>query len=265
MAKNSDISAPVVVAENITYEMVPVDQLKINAYQRILSIGFAKSIGNDFNLYEVGVIIVSLRDGSYNVVDGQHRVYGAKLAGIPMLMCVVNHNLSYQEEAELFAKLNKRRKGLLIFDYFNSELEAENERALEIAKTLKNYNFTLSRGTGHNQVQALNSLNSIYNRYGAKHLDDVLRLIKVTWEGENKSLGKVMLLGMAEFLDYYKPLMDERTFIRQLRKIDPEKIIREADADGSNVTKNLKVVNVLFRYYNRQLRNNALENKHFGH
>lgn len=251
------------ILNNLTFEMVPVDNLKINKYQRGLSVLFAKTIGFEFDANRVGVITVSYRDGQFNVLDGQHRVYGAKIAEIPMLMCHIIRGLTYQQEAELFKDLNKQRKGLLAFDYFNAGFEADEIEAIEIKEIIEMNGLTISRGSGHNLIQALRTVSNIYRKFGKEHLSTTLKFIKATWDGETKSLNNSMLKGVAEFLNVYSGEVTLGKFAKQLRRWDPEKITREADNDSSNVTKAIKTVNVIFKYYNYKLASNRLENKHF--
>lgn len=250
------------LSTNKTYEMIAVKNLKIGVYQRILNTSFSKQIAANFDMNKVGTITVSFRDGGFNVIDGQHRVYGARIAKVPMLMCQVLHGLAYEEEANLFMDLNRIRKGLLVFDYFNAGIEAKNEGALDIKYVVEKNGLGISRGTGKNKVQALTTLDNIYKKYGKEHLDNTLQYIKLTWNGESESLIKNMLRGVSEFINTYKDDIKMETFIRQLRQVDPVKVEREADNDSSNIPKLIKTMNIIFRYYNSKLSKNKLKNKH---
>jgi len=247
--------------KDTTYEMITVDKLKTEDYQRGLNTGFAKSIAAEWDVNKAGVIVASYRDGVYRVIDGQHRVYAARIKGVLVLMCMVRHGLSHEQESELFIALNKRRKGLLAYDYYNASLIAKQGEALNINAIATKNGFTVSRGSADKCIQAIGSLNTIYKKYGDNHLDKTLHIVGLIWGGEVKSLNKTILIGMAEFIKIYGDDIKEDLLVKQLGKVAPVKIVREAEADSNNVSKSTKIMNVLFKYYNAKLRN-RLTNKH---
>lgn len=64
-------------------------------------------------------------DGSLWVVDGQHRLEGAKLRGdIAHLPCVVMNQDSREQEAQVFVSLNRRRRPLNSVDVFKADIVA---------------------------------------------------------------------------------------------------------------------------------------------
>ena len=149
---------------NASYEMVEVSKLKIDKYQRLLNISLANKISNEFDFNLVGLITVSYREGQYNVIDGQHRVYGATLAKIPMLMCQILKDLSYQEEAQLFNDLNGIRKRVSIYDIYNADIEAGDKQILDIKKCVELNGMSIARKVGENKISAINQLKAIYKR-----------------------------------------------------------------------------------------------------
>lgn len=112
-------------------EQVPLDRLQVDpTYQRatdsqssrLLIAGMVKAW--DWSLCQP--IVVSRRaDGTMWVLDGQHRVAGARARGdIPYLPCVLLSSLDPQTEARTFVDLNTRRQRLTQGQIFHGQLAA---------------------------------------------------------------------------------------------------------------------------------------------
>jgi len=112
-------------------EQVPLDRLQVDpTYQRatdspaskMLIVGMVKAW--DWSLCQP--IVVSRRaDGTLWVLDGQHRVAGARARGdIPFLPCVLLSSLDTQAEAKTFVGLNTRRQRLTQGQIFHGQLAA---------------------------------------------------------------------------------------------------------------------------------------------
>ena len=72
-------------------------------------------------------LVVSFRDGKFNVVDGQHRVAamrkmnGGKEVMVP---CIIYSGLTYEQEADLCYKLDKAKKRLTLAQATNALAES---------------------------------------------------------------------------------------------------------------------------------------------
>ena len=78
-------------------------------YQRTVKERTVQKLVNNWNPIYLDPIVVSYRDGRYNVIDGQHRVTAmkrmsesGKTAADVKVLCVVHTGLTYADEAELF-------------------------------------------------------------------------------------------------------------------------------------------------------------------
>jgi hypothetical protein len=238
---------------NSTYKLIPVEKLKIDKYQRLLNQTLGGQIAAAFSFNKVGVITVSYREGIYNVIDGQHRVYGATLAKVPALMCQIYNDLTYQQEAKLFNDLNGIRKKITAYDIYNADIEAGNAETLEIKKCVVSNGFKIDRSKGDGVIISLSRLHTIYKTDGYNHLDNTLKCIKDIWEGIGSSLTGKMLMGMSTFLTTYGSKINRATFISQLRLVEPYKIKREIESDTSEIQVQEKFSNVIIKYYNSRL------------
>ena len=75
-------------------------------------------------------LVVSYRDGRYNLVDGQHRVCAMrKMNGGKdvSVLCKVYHSLSYQQEAELYFKMDQAQGRLRLSHAMKALLESGND------------------------------------------------------------------------------------------------------------------------------------------
>jgi hypothetical protein len=244
----------------ITYETVLVKELKIERYNRSINVTAAKKIAAEYDETLMGLIVVDKRDGTYHIIDGQHRVYAANILRIPMVMCQIHEGLTYEEAANLFVKLNRNRRGLLAFDYFKALYEAKDEKIVKIWSLVESVGFSISRGSGTNKVQAINCITNIYEKNGADHLLKVLKSIKDIWLGNEKSLNKLVISGMSEFIDVYGKGINERLFVEHLRKVEPYKITSIAESDATSCSKKIKAAKAILHYYNYKL-NQKLPNK----
>ena len=84
-------------------ERIPLSEICIEPYQRVLNNARVKRIADNFDPARVGVLLLSKRGShSYAIVDGQHRLCAMRQIGVPDAVCIVVVGLSYEEEANYF-------------------------------------------------------------------------------------------------------------------------------------------------------------------
>lgn len=134
-----------------TLEWVPIDRLQVDPlYQRSTeSKGGAAIIAGmnrcwDWRLCQP--LNVSRRDdGSLWVVDGQHRLEGARKRGdIPHLPCVMASHADHADEAQTFVALNRKRQRLSAADIFNADLAGGSEEAARVKEIITGAGLTLA-------------------------------------------------------------------------------------------------------------------------
>lgn len=123
-------------------EQIPIDRLNVDpAYQRATdSSASARIIFSMYKCWDWTLcqpLVVSRRaDGSLYVLDGQHRLAGARRRGdILYLPCVVLAGIGISDEAKTFVSLNQERQRLSQADIFHGMLAAGDEHA-KIALTI---------------------------------------------------------------------------------------------------------------------------------
>jgi hypothetical protein len=135
-----------------TLEWVAIGRLRVDeTYQRMtegshsrrIIVGMTKCW--DWRLCQP--LNVSRReDGSMWVVDGQHRLAGARERGdIPHLPCVVTHHEGTADEAFTFVALNQKRQKLSQGDVFNAMLAAGDQDAARVAHLVERAGLSFAR------------------------------------------------------------------------------------------------------------------------
>ena len=206
-------------------------------------------------------LVVSFRDGRYNLVDGQHRVCAMrkKNGGKDVTaLCRVYHGLTYEQEAELYYKLD-RAKGHLRLAHATKALVESGADAeiIEIKRLLEDAGFVwaLDKPTGEAfEVEATRAVINAYRLLGGAAFSRMLVLTARTWCGAPSSVKASFLSGMALFLKTYETELDDDVFIKRLSAVDPEEILRRGKADFSTNKAALRFARVILGKYNSQQR-----------
>ena len=206
-------------------------------------------------------LLVSYRDGRYNLVDGQHRVCAMrkKNGGKDVTaLCRVYHGLTYEQEAELYYKLD-RAKGHLRLAHATKALVESGADAeiIEIKRLLEDAGFVwaLDKPTGEAfEVEATRAVINAYRLLGGAAFSRMLLLTAKTWRGAPSSVKASFLSGMALFLKTYETELDDEVLIKRLSAVDPEEILRRGKADFSTNKAALRFARVILGKYNSQQR-----------
>lgn len=163
------------------FDLVPVEELTVDAgYQRPLT-PFWVEVRDSFDPALVGTLIVSERkNGVKSVIDGQTRLKAATDRGVPSMPCLIYTGLTRAMEADLFASLQRHRRGIRTYHRFRAELVAKKEQAVGISKVATEVGFELGDEENRNTLQAITALEKAY-RVAPEHLRDTLEIIRDTW------------------------------------------------------------------------------------
>lgn len=135
-----------------TLEWIAIDVLEIDpAYQRTMESPKSRKIvlgmvkGWDWR--QCHPLVVTRRsDGSLKVLDGQHRLEGARQRGdIPHLPCFVTPAMELNDEAAVFVRLNTERQRLSQTEIFAAMIAAGDEAALKIGAMMRETGWVFAR------------------------------------------------------------------------------------------------------------------------
>lgn len=213
------------------FDLVPLDRLFVDVeYQRPLT-SFVESVANDYNPALIGTLIVSeRRNGRFAIVDGQTRTEGARRNDEAVLPCLVYSGLSRAQEAELFADLQTKRRGMATYLRFRAALVAKRPEAIAIAALVQNAGFELDVEETPKTVRAIAALEYVYRRDPAL-LDRVMHLIARAWpdpDVEYRASGE-MIRGLAVFLTR-ETKVDEKRLVERLSDVTPKMLRHRANA-----------------------------------
>lgn len=204
-------------------------------------------------------IIVSFRDGKFNVVDGQHRIAALRKMnggnGV-MVKCKVYSGLTYEQEADLCYKLDKAKKRLSLSQSTNALVESGTDaEAVEIRRLLEGCGYAWAlgkKGGKQNEIVATRAVFNAYRFLGRSAFTRLFSIMRAAWNGDTRSLTAVMISGMALFLKTYETELDDRAFVKRLSAVDPDEIIRRGKGDFSTGNTALRYARVILEKYNGQ-------------
>lgn len=127
-------------------------------YQRQASKKLIKDIASEWDSAAVGAITVNVRNDTYYVIDGQHRVEAAKMRPeVTHLPCIVHTGKTKAEEAGILRKMNSNVKFMTSVDKFRAAVEEGDKLSQYVNNRIKAAGYAVeSKGTkivrGINQI-----------------------------------------------------------------------------------------------------------------
>ncbi len=202
-------------------------------YQRPVLQKDVDKIIREWNGREVTPVVVSFRDGKFNVVDGQHHIEAMrqKAGGRDVIVpCIIHTGMTYEQEAELYARLDRDKKRLTLRQYTKAVVEAGSDaNILEVKRLTEDVGFIWALGepTGEPfEIAPIRALINAYQLLGGEAFARMLSLLAGAWQGTPNSLKASMLSGMALFVKTYETELHDRVFIRRMSLVSPDEIIR---------------------------------------
>lgn len=240
---------------NVHFELVPIKDLVSNQeYQRNLSMIHVKKAVENFDLNQINPIKVSRRDGINYVFNGQHTaeiiamVSGSRDTPV---WCMIYDDLEYKEEADIFANQMKNVKPLLPIEIFNAHCEAGSNKELMIKGLVESYDLRITSSSNPGCISAVGALAGIYDKYGFDMLDHVLKLIIMTWEGEQKSFSGNMMNGIARLIWAFGENLKDEVFKEKLGEVSIKEITRTAKDRRAG---SLGYAEAMLIYYNKKMK-----------
>lgn len=159
---------------------VPMPQMKTPPLaQRELNRARVDHLVANLDLEQIGTPTVSHRDGTYWIIDGQHRIEALRNFGLAdeALQVWVYENLSETDEAEMFLKLNDVLP-VSAFEKFTKCVHAGRPVECDINRIVRAQNLVVSRDHIPGAIHAVGTLVRAYNQAGGPNLGRCLRLIR---------------------------------------------------------------------------------------
>lgn len=250
------------VREQTLYDWVPVGRMFVDAYARPVSEARVKALAENWDIKAVNTLVVSLRDadGRFAVIDGNHRRLAAERLEIAELPCRVCIDLTYEQEADLFNKLNTTNKPTAL-DRFRARIEAGDPTSLEIRATLRTRGLDVAvHGPGPGKVQAVYELERIHGSQGATFLREVVDVLHDAFGDAQRAYSTLSLGGMAAFWVRYRTQAERGRVIDRLKTTGPDLMLQRAGAMRAAIGTEARSAwgRALHALYNQGLRNHQL-------
>ena len=210
------------------WAVIRLDQMFIDGdYQRPLTT-FVQRIKARFDPVLFGVLVLSDRGAKrktqrYAIVDGQTRWAAAREIGIQTAPCIVFTGLTVEDEAWMFARLQKERRGMLSYHRFRAQLAAGDKKSQAIAHLAEMAGYTLGAAPG--QMRAVAALEACYKR-DEFTLERVLSDLKEAWPEAVPEASHIR--GLHYFFLHF-PLDQKKQ-----QEVDDERLIRRLKAAGQD-------------------------------
>lgn len=217
-------------------EVLKIDALEIDPdYQRDLRHDLINKISREYDIVKAGPILVSERaDGTLMVVDGQHRMLGAKQAGETEVFANVVHGLTQEQEAALRLARNDRRADT-IYEKFRTRIVMGDQKAHRITEIVRQNNTDVNLSPSMTSgVNGIATLEVLYDIDGTGvWLGRTLRVIREAFGDDemnpdtcSASMLKSVCWFLAQHVDSHE--VPEAEFITRLGSLGPEDVRRKA-------------------------------------
>lgn len=244
-------------------EWIPFGSLHVDpAYQRGVVRARVTYLAKNWNDDNVGILTVSVRDGKSWVVDGQHRFLAAMEIGLDQqkVLCHVHTDLTREEEAKLFARLNDQRAPTA-YDLFKAGLMYGDKVAIGVEKAARKHGYAVTGQSATGKIACVSKLMEIQRKDPAL-LDGVLQVTSQAWGDHRAGVEAPMVGGIAKVLDRYNGDVDRIQLAKKLKKqADPAAMLGHAKSrramTGGSVTD--EIAESVVAVYNKGRRTKALK------
>lgn len=233
MTKKKAAEAPVVepkkkpMSEQLSTRFIPIGKLFVDPLvQRGLNVAWANKIALDFDPDYIGVVHVSdRRDGTYAIIDGQHRISAVRqLFGDDdqMVECKVYSGLDIPQEAALFVALNNFKSPSAIQQFIKNVVAGDPE-AVEINRIANNCGYKISTWTTDGYVSCVRALELVYRGFSETRgstnpalLTQTLTIIRNAWGDSKDGVKSQIVEGVARLVAARGKVIDYPVLIARL-------------------------------------------------
>ena len=188
---------------------LPVGQLRIDhLYQRTLMLPKVKKMAASWSDAKADSITVSARPNGFYVLDGQHRLAAARMAGVHGLWALIHTNLGQDQEAALWVALNTERSRPKATQIFRAKLASNDDDAQALQRVCAELGWAIQVSDNtialpHRTV-AIGTLERLLERGGEELVRTTILVVGQAWP-EDSNHGKADVLeGVGLFIHTYR-------------------------------------------------------------
>lgn len=248
--------------------VVNIESLIVDdAYQRPLSMTWARKIAREFDPKKFGKPLVSPRpDGKYSIIDGQHRIWALRIRypkkSVTVRVDVLKDANSIVDEASRFEGENFQVKKPDTASLLKVKLAQGDPDAVAYKQIIESAGYRTKSGGGRLKPGEIHAyVFKTAPRFGSstwqRNLDDALTVCQMTWGSTTYPLGSTIVGGLVLFFRTYDghSNLNSDDLVRRLQKTTPMAL--EADAGSlaamKRTRKEYALREVVRGIYNRRL------------
>lgn len=200
---------------------VPIGKMKaVLGFQEVrYKQAWVDALAADFDLDQLGVPVVSRRDGHYQIIDGQHRIAALRAIGFgpeQQIECWVYTDLDEAEEAYRFIKANDKL-GMKAYPLFVAALTAGLPEETDVARIVSGCHLSVANNKTATTVSCVGTLMRVYRRNGPDVLGRTLRIILAAYGPD--ALEAPIVDGIARLCDRYNGALEDQVASVKLSKV----------------------------------------------
>lgn len=198
---------------------IPLSEIDFNPLaQRDLNAARVEKLTNEFDPEQLGYPTANRRSGHYWIIDGHHRIEALKdWLGTgweaQQVQCQVYEDLTEEEEAEVFLKLNDVL-AVNAFTRFRIGVQAGRPEESEIDEIVRKCLLRVSLDIGNGAIGAVGTLMRVYRRGGGLALARTLLIIRDAYG--DAGLQAAVIDGIGLLCHRYDTQLDDTTLVTRL-------------------------------------------------
>ena len=247
-------------------QMIPLNLMRVDStYQRCVKPEKVKKIADEWDDMLANLVYVSHRsDGFYYVMDGNHTRIAYESIGGEELACRVFEDLTVEQEANLFDRLNTSQKK----PTFNERLKAKARAGHPLEKSYfqlldeANISYELYNGAHGCKIRCHNAIMNVYKKTTYTIMLRALIATRRAADGREEFYQTGLFPGLCSVIVMH-PEIDDQRLITLVKKTSSSKLREIADryrrgiVDGTNsATANYRKAYI--DIYNKGLKKNKI-------
>ncbi|UJL32185.1 hypothetical protein HZU38_30865 (plasmid) [Mycolicibacterium vanbaalenii] len=257
-----EVSTAAVTARGSFIDALCVEELFVDpSYQRPTDMGRARTLAAAWDRRLAGVIEVSDRGEQqhprYAVIDGAHRVEGARLRDPQsMVVASIHEGLSIAEEAALFDRLNRQRRRPSTWDHWRARKVSGDATVTAIEAVVSELGLRIDPGPREGNVRCTATLEKLAALGGTDLVRETLQLILSVWDLRTDAYDAPIVHGVGLIQHHLRERIDPERLADTLLGVVPLALRTQAAALGDTLTgtAGVRMATTIMVLYNKNRR-----------
>lgn len=227
---------PMDVGRRPALEWVAINAIRVDHnYQRELKPARVQKILKDFSWRKFGAVVLARHDdGTFTVIDGQHRVAGArshpKIDAVP---AAVLDLADAQEEADAFLGVNVNRSAITTVERYWAGIAAGDPAMVRVRDVLARAKCEVIQAIGvkpsSRKTNAVSAVERSIRLYGEEATASACRVLAAGWSSDSAALGAVSIQALARLFRNNKAVIKEGRMEEKLRTVARKQLAGQAE------------------------------------